>query len=54
MRFLVALLAVATLVGCARTSSTTVVDANGDWHRTVKLTISKGTGIGDPSASAEE
>ena len=54
MRFLVALLAVATLVGCARTSSTTIVDANGDWHRTVKLTISKGMGVSDPSASTEE
>jgi hypothetical protein len=54
MRFLVAILALAALVGCARTSSTTVVEANGDWHRTVKLTISKGMGLGDPSAGAEE
>jgi hypothetical protein len=54
MRFVVAILALAALIGCARTSSTTVVDANGDWHRTVKLTISKGTGMSDPSASAEE
>ncbi len=54
MRFLVAILAVAALSGCARTSSTTVVDANGDWHRTVKLTVSKGMGMGDPASSAEE
>ncbi|MEI7576694.1 MAG: hypothetical protein WCK51_07365 [Armatimonadota bacterium] len=54
MRFLVALLGIAALTGCARTSSTTVVDANGDWHRTVKLTISKGMGVNDPAAAAEE
>ena len=49
MRFVIAPLAMAALLvatGCSRTSSSTVVDANGDWHRTVKFTISKGVGAG--------
>lgn len=54
MRFFAALLVIATLTGCARTTSSTVIDENGDWHRTVKFSISKGMGLGDPGASVEE
>ncbi len=54
MRFLAALVAVAALVGCSRTSTSTVVDANGDWHRTVKLTVSKGMSMGEEGAKADE
>ena len=54
MRFLIAVVAFAALVGCARTSSTTAVDANGDWHRTVKISLSKGMGMNDASGAAEE
>jgi hypothetical protein len=43
-RFLI-LLAVATalLTGCAKSSSSTVVNGDGSWTRTVKLTVSKTT-----------
>lgn len=54
MRVLAALVAMAALVGCSRTSSSTVVDANGDWHRTVKLTVTKGMSMGAEGAKDDE
>lgn len=52
MRWLALLLLILTLVGCARSSSSTVVNADGSWQRTLKLTVSKAPG-GTENGGAE-
>jgi hypothetical protein len=48
MRRLLLLLPIIIAIGCARTSSTTEVNADGSWKRTVKLTVSKQEGMQSP------
>ncbi len=50
MRRLLLLLPLIITIGCARTSSSTEVNADGSWKRTVKFTVAKQEGMQSPGA----